>query len=488
MNYDPNDIKNGELDESRLTAYALEQLEGAERAAVEALLAESDRSRHTVEEIRSLAAEVKKAALQEPLASRSPQLRAVLEQYLSNEEATEMDAKPEPSSAEAPRRGRRRSTLIWAAAACALVAAIPAYVLISGSMGPDLRPVALDTRVAETPLRSMVADEELILRKPSREDGEAGAFLVGESLGDVSGLEAAGVSVEGKSNSARRRMRGQVAGEGAAPMKGEKASQVFGRRVDESNSVAGPAKPEPKRAAEQSHHVAGTGSVTIGKEDPGVFSADLDIPFSKKQFGLQVPQAGGMDDRLADTDLLVAPGKGKGTPPINRPATAGKQPEATHGPWAADAWNRSGSAPAATSEGVTPKLNKNPYPGLAGAKSAPRKPQLQAGGEVPVFTNGGMGGMGGMGMGDVVTPTESGYSAVTPRGVPPIADEKAESRFSHEGKPPAAAAGVARGRSLGQGVSLGRKNEPSPDGSPLFTLPTRRRAAAFRRLGGPSPG
>ena len=69
MNHDPNDVKNGELDQTRLTAHALEQLEGAERAAVEALLAGSDRSRHTVEEIRTLAAEVKKAADAETLPS-----------------------------------------------------------------------------------------------------------------------------------------------------------------------------------------------------------------------------------------------------------------------------------------------------------------------------------------------------------------------------------------------------------------------------------
>ena len=269
MNHDPNDdIKNGELDESRLTAYALEQLEGAERAAVEALLAESDRSRHTVEEISAAW----------PPRSRRPPFKIHLlhdlpscARYWNSTYRTRRPRKWTPNRnrrrQKPPRRGRRRSTLIWAAAACALVAAIPAYVLISGSMGPDLRPVALDARVAETLPRSIVTDDELILGRPSREGAEV--LVVGEPLGDVTGLEAAGAPVEGKSNSARRHVRGQVAAESAGPMKGRKGGPSiwtphgrieFGRRARQAGTKEGSrAVPSRCRYGECNHRYGGPG-------------------------------------------------------------------------------------------------------------------------------------------------------------------------------------------------------------------------------------
>ena len=186
MNHDPNDIRNGELDQARLTAYALEQLEGAERAAVEALLAGSDRSRHTVEEIRALAAQVKQAAGGEPLPQQSSELRVVLEQYLPSEEAAEMNAKPEPSSEKAPRRGRRRSTLIWAAAVCALLAAIPGYMLVSGSLRPALRNVAVREPSPEASAdANLTADFDKLVHDESEAMQFASSPADGSSLGVI---------------------------------------------------------------------------------------------------------------------------------------------------------------------------------------------------------------------------------------------------------------------------------------------------------------
>ena len=68
--------------------------------------------------------------------------------------------------------------------------------------------------------------------------------------------------------------------------------QVFGRRVDESNEDAD-LTVEPDRDTRDVDH--DNGSVTVGMQAPGVFSADLDIPFTQNSYGLAVPQFGGFD-------------------------------------------------------------------------------------------------------------------------------------------------------------------------------------------------
>ena len=68
--------------------------------------------------------------------------------------------------------------------------------------------------------------------------------------------------------------------------------QVFGRRVDESNEDAD-FTVEPTRDTRDVDH--DNDSVTVGMQAPGVFSADLDIPFTQNSFGLSVPQFGGFD-------------------------------------------------------------------------------------------------------------------------------------------------------------------------------------------------
>ena len=274
MNHDPNDVKNGELDQTRLTAYALDQLEGAERAAVEVRLAESDRSRHTVEEIRALAAEVKKAADRQALPPRSPELRVVLEQYLPNEEAAEMNAKPEPSSKKAPRPGRRRSTLIWAAAVCALAAAIPGYVLISGSLRQDLQSVALEQQIAETPASTIAADDVLSRESFEGKESEGEPLMVSVPLGDVPRLEASGAPAEAQIRGLALGKRDQIAADSSGPASGEKMHRAFGRPLSESPSK--PATPlktiKLKKAGEagEASRVVGQETTTAGIEIGGV--------------------------------------------------------------------------------------------------------------------------------------------------------------------------------------------------------------------------
>jgi len=65
--------------------------------------------------------------------------------------------------------------------------------------------------------------------------------------------------------------------------------QVFGRQVADGDPAAGT---EPAR---NTLDVDFDRSVTVGMSAPGVFSADLDIPFTQNSFGLAVPQFGGFD-------------------------------------------------------------------------------------------------------------------------------------------------------------------------------------------------
>ena len=65
--------------------------------------------------------------------------------------------------------------------------------------------------------------------------------------------------------------------------------QVFGRTLDDGDPEEGA---EPQRNTLDVDHDR---SVAVGLQQPGVFSADLDIPFSQNSFGLAVPQFGGFD-------------------------------------------------------------------------------------------------------------------------------------------------------------------------------------------------
>ena len=65
--------------------------------------------------------------------------------------------------------------------------------------------------------------------------------------------------------------------------------QVFGRSLDDGDPTQGL---EPSR---NTLDVDDDRSVKVGMQAPGVFSADLDIPFSQNSFALAVPQFGGFD-------------------------------------------------------------------------------------------------------------------------------------------------------------------------------------------------
>ena len=78
--------------------------------------------------------------------------------------------------------------------------------------------------------------------------------------------------------------------------------QVFGRKVEGGTGTGGGGNNnnngddvtiEPLRDTRDTDH--DNDSVTVGMQAPGVFSADLDIPFTQNSYGLAVPQFGGFD-------------------------------------------------------------------------------------------------------------------------------------------------------------------------------------------------
>ncbi|MGI6418578.1 MAG: hypothetical protein ACOX1P_23265 [Thermoguttaceae bacterium] len=68
--------------------------------------------------------------------------------------------------------------------------------------------------------------------------------------------------------------------------------QVFGRVIDDEEDGDIDPAVEPTRNTRDVDHDR---SVVVGMQQPGVFSADLDIPFTQNNFSLAVPQFGGFD-------------------------------------------------------------------------------------------------------------------------------------------------------------------------------------------------
>ncbi len=106
MNSNHEDLSRRELNEARLTAYALGELDAKERAELEAKLAHNEKARRTVEEMTALAGHVCQAHRQTSQARPSASLHAAVEKHLSQLEEPVMETKPTPPPADKPRRSR----------------------------------------------------------------------------------------------------------------------------------------------------------------------------------------------------------------------------------------------------------------------------------------------------------------------------------------------------------------------------------------------
>ncbi|MBN2476163.1 MAG: general secretion pathway protein GspD [Pirellulales bacterium] len=70
---------------------------------------------------------------------------------------------------------------------------------------------------------------------------------------------------------------------------------VFGRKVVDDTGADDSDPTTGQEATRNTLDVDHDRSVTVGMQAPGVFSADLDIPFTQNSYGLAVPQFGGFD-------------------------------------------------------------------------------------------------------------------------------------------------------------------------------------------------
>jgi len=135
MNTDRHEPNSRDLDDARLTAYALGQLDERERAAVERDLARADKergekARQAVEQIRALAGHIQEAARLDPGPPPSASLREAVERRLSQLEDEKMETKPVASTGADAKRSRR-PWIALAVAVCLLIAVIPLYLAIT---------------------------------------------------------------------------------------------------------------------------------------------------------------------------------------------------------------------------------------------------------------------------------------------------------------------------------------------------------------------
>ena len=137
-----------ELEEARLTAYALGQLDEAGRAAVERVLAASPEVQKTVDDLRALAARVAEARREQPCPKPSPALRAAVENRLNAWQEKPMTTTEASPVSRSP--WYRRPWLAAAAAACLLAAGMAFYVAVV--RGPhDRRALALSAQDRAAP-------------------------------------------------------------------------------------------------------------------------------------------------------------------------------------------------------------------------------------------------------------------------------------------------------------------------------------------------
>ena len=360
MNIDPDHLKNGNLkngqpDEALLTAYALGELNRAEQVVVEASLAGSPDAQRRVEEIRTLAADLWEAARRDPLPEASDALREAIEKSFKErgetEEVRAMETKPEPPSVDAKRPYRSRRYLIaLAAAASLLMAAIPGYRLFF-------------------PGGIRLADQDVAMTSPQ---GESPAM----QMGDVPEGE---VSLKYGDFPPTSLPAGEPAS-GRAPGYTTYAT-------DDVTDEAG---------ADGVSRVATAGDSTMGMSVPGVFSADLDIPFSADSFGLDSPQDGGFSYQAGELPSKPALSEAQppassrgqttthGTPRRARPAPEGVTTESWDMPSAPRRPSPTGSTSLATTEN-RPTLNvlapgpgvNGPEPGLASESARSAGPSLK---------------------------------------------------------------------------------------------------------------
>ena len=156
---------NGQIDEALLTAYALKQLEGPERALVEAALKTDHKAQEAVEEIREVAGHLRDAVSHEEDYAPSPNLREMIEQRLEGMTpvvATGEEASMGTRTRKAPRRRRWAVLALTSAAVLLLAVTIPSLPMFQRGTTSDVAMEMSPSFKAEAPAADGIASTEAI--------------------------------------------------------------------------------------------------------------------------------------------------------------------------------------------------------------------------------------------------------------------------------------------------------------------------------------
>ncbi len=157
-----------ELDETKVTAYALGELDDAERAAVASLVAATEEARRRVDEIKATAAALREAFAIAPSCSLTPEQRLAIEAAAGRQAA----------ATALPKRGFPGSLWLPATVAAAAVAAIVVVISIPSLRRQRVAPASTRAAVAPPPT---VAPGEMALSQESLEKLRALGYIGGDA-------------------------------------------------------------------------------------------------------------------------------------------------------------------------------------------------------------------------------------------------------------------------------------------------------------------
>lgn len=212
MNTNHPPVTPEEIEEARLTAYALDQLDDGERKLVETLLQGDPKARRTVEETRRVAEMLREAMRQAPPTGPSSSLRSSVDQYLESGQAEEPPVEPVSPAAKHDPSPRRWLAVRWAAAALAVCFLAGVTAVLYGPRLPRVRELAETRRPlhqsepalapASSPLPAIEADQaspgaadkralDELRTRGAADEPSAGAALQASSSGEVVGRSVA---------------------------------------------------------------------------------------------------------------------------------------------------------------------------------------------------------------------------------------------------------------------------------------------------------